>query len=109
LEKEVVSAKKELEKKLGLPFPILHIPVVNIIKTLYAYLESKIPVGLTMDDGIIKSNSDALVLPRIGVDRTHSFSEFTNAFSPSVVRLRRVIKKVRQVNIYEKSFKKQEI
>jgi len=94
MENEIVTAKKDLEKKLGFAVPYFAYPRGKYTKNVVRLVKkAKYQLGLTMDDGIIKSASDALVLPRIGVDRSHTFSEFTNSFSPSVVRVRGVIKK----------------
>lgn len=50
-------------------------------------------LALTMDDSIISPKTNAYVIPRIGVDRTHSFSEFKTLSSPSVVKLRGLVKR----------------
>ncbi len=91
---EVVTSKKKLEEELGIPVPYFAYPrgkynenVLRLIKN------AQYQLALTMDDGFIKPYSDMYTLPRVGVDRTHTFVEFTQAFSPSVVRLRRAVKK----------------
>lgn len=92
--KEILDAKKELESRLGFTVPYFAYPrgkynqnVVRLVK------KAKFQLGLTMDDGIISPESNPLKLPRVGVDRTHSFAEFKNAYSPSVVRFRQCIKR----------------
>lgn len=94
LEEEVVGSKRELEDKLGFPINYFAYPrgkynknVVRLVK------KAKYLLGLTMDDGIITIHNNFLTLPRVGIDRTHSFEEFTTTFSPSVVRLRGFIKR----------------
>jgi peptidoglycan/xylan/chitin deacetylase (PgdA/CDA1 family) len=94
LEKEVHGAKKDLEKELGFSIPFFAYPRGKYNKDVLKNVKkANFVLGLTMDDGTISRKSDVLALPRIGVDRTHTFSEFTNTFSPSVVKLRAVIKK----------------
>lgn len=94
LEEEIVHAKKVLEKDLGFSLPYFAYPrgkynedVVRLVK------KAKYQLGLTMDDGIINVRSDVLKLPRVGIDRTHSFAEFASTFSPSVVKFRGFIKR----------------
>ncbi|MGH7204387.1 MAG: polysaccharide deacetylase family protein [Candidatus Levyibacteriota bacterium] len=93
LDKEIVQAKHKMEKQLGFSIPYFAYPrgkynenVVRLVKVAN-YL-----MGFTMDDGIIKPNRDVYTIPRIGIDNTHTFSEFVNTFSPSVVRFRGLIK-----------------
>lgn len=59
-----------------------------------AYILKKVgyKMALTMDDGIISINTNLFTIPRIGVDRTHNFSEFKAIVQPSVVRFRSLIK-----------------
>jgi peptidoglycan/xylan/chitin deacetylase (PgdA/CDA1 family) len=93
LEKEIIESKKTLEKKLGFSIDYFCYPrgkynqkVVSLVK------KAKYHLGLTMDDGIINAHCNAFLLPRVGIDRTHSFLEFTNTFSPSVIKFRKLIK-----------------
>lgn len=55
--------------------------------------ESKYRLALTMDDSIISVKTNPYILPRVGVDGSHSFSEFTTSASPSVIAFRSLIKK----------------
>lgn len=56
---------------------------------------------LTMDDGFISKQTNPLLLPRIGVDQTHSFTEFKSIFSPSVIALRRFLKNHKLAKLYD--------
>lgn len=49
-------------------------------------------LAMTMDDSLISTKTNPYYVPRIGVDRTHNFSEFKRLSSPSVVKLRSLIK-----------------
>jgi peptidoglycan/xylan/chitin deacetylase (PgdA/CDA1 family) len=93
IQQETVSAKKALETHLGIKIEYFAYPrgkynsrVLNFIK------KAKYKMALTMDDGFITTKTDLLRVPRVGVDRTHSFKEFTATFSPSVVRVRKLVK-----------------
>lgn len=48
--------------------------------------------GFTMNDGFITHTTSALEIPRIGVDRSHTFAEFKVAMSPSNILFRKIIK-----------------
>lgn len=50
-------------------------------------------LALTMDDSIISKKTNVYTIPKIGVDKTHSFSEFRTLASPSVVKFRSTIKR----------------
>lgn len=93
LREEIVTAKKNLEKSLGIPIKYFAYPKGKYSKKAIAYVKAaKYKLGLTMDDGIIKENINVFTVPRIGIDRTHTFSEFKSAFSPANIKLRKIIK-----------------
>lgn len=93
LEKEIMQSKKDLERRLQLSLNYFAYPrgkysstVVNIVR------KAQYLLAFTMDDGFISTKTHKLLIPRIGIDRTHSFHEFKAAFSPSVIALRKLIK-----------------
>ncbi len=93
LQQEIVIAKKSIEKSLGIKVNYFAYPrgkysnqVLNFIK------KANYKMALTMDDGFINKNTNPLLIPRIGVDRSHTFPEFKSAFSPSNILARRFIK-----------------
>lgn len=93
LQNEIVDAKKTLEKTLGFALKVFAYPRGKYNATVESYVKkANFKMALTMDDGIIKPNMNALRIPRVGVDRTHSFDEFTSAFSPSVIAVRKAVK-----------------
>ena len=42
--------------------------------------KAKYKMAFTMDDGFITPGIEPLTLPRVGIDRTHTFAEFKTAF-----------------------------
>lgn len=93
LYQEIVASKRSLEKDLGIKINYFAYPrgkynaaVLEMVK------KAKYKMAFTMDDGLITPGVAPLMLPRVGIDRTHTFAEFKTAFSPSVIRLRRTIK-----------------
>lgn len=93
LQEEIIIAKKALENDLGIRIKYFAYPRGKYNADVLHYVKkAKFTMALTMDDGFIKPHIDLLTIPRVGVDRTHTFNEFTNAFSPSVVLLRKAVK-----------------
>jgi hypothetical protein len=50
--------------------------------------------AFSMDDGFIDRSTNAFAVPRVGVDRTHTETEFGQVFLPSTIYFRRVVKAV---------------
>jgi peptidoglycan/xylan/chitin deacetylase (PgdA/CDA1 family) len=93
LQEEIVAAKKALQNNLGITIAYFAYPRGKYNNTVLQFVKkAKFRMALTMDDGIIRPNINLLTVPRVGVDRTHTFKEFTSAFSPSVVLLRKAVK-----------------
>jgi peptidoglycan/xylan/chitin deacetylase (PgdA/CDA1 family) len=94
LKEEIVLAKPLMEKELGIEIKYFAYPRGKYNEKVIQHVKkAKFKMALTMDDGIIKPSIPLLQVPRVGIDGTHSFKEFTTTFSPSVVTLRKVIKK----------------
>lgn len=93
IDDEIVKSKKSLEKDLGIPIKYLAFPKGRYSKTVILTVKKAgYKMALTMDDGFISEGMDALRVPRIGVDGTHSFSEFKKLFLPLNIQARRVLK-----------------
>jgi peptidoglycan/xylan/chitin deacetylase (PgdA/CDA1 family) len=91
---ETRDAKDELQKKLGKEIKYYAYPrgkynneIVEAIK------QSGFQFGFTMDDSFINEKTSRLAIPRIGVDKTHSFGEFKRLFTPLAVMARMGVKK----------------
>lgn len=94
LKKEIIESKKVLEKTLQIPIKYFayprgkySLPVVRVVK------KAQYDLALTMDDGFITQRTNTFLVPRIGIDRTHTFSEFKATVSPSVITVRSIIKR----------------
>lgn len=93
LHEEISQAKKDLEKELNFSLPYFAYPRGKYTtEVIHELKNANFRLGLTMDDGFISRNTPLLQIPRIGVDRTHTFGEFKASFSPTVVGLRKLIK-----------------
>lgn len=90
---EIIQSKKMLEKILETDIRYFAYPRgkynEHVLKTVK---KAGYSLGLTMDEGIISKDTNPLLIPRIGVDRTHNFMEFKTLPSPSNIDLRRVVK-----------------
>jgi peptidoglycan/xylan/chitin deacetylase (PgdA/CDA1 family) len=92
-EREIIGAKQKLESKLKTSVDFFAFPKgrynqeVLTIAVKAGYLAC-----FTMDDGIISQKTNPFLIPRIGVDRSHSFTEFAAAFTKSAIYLRKIIK-----------------
>jgi len=94
LEKEVKGAKKSLERDLGMKVSYFSYPKGKYSpKVLEMTKKAGYSMALSMDDGFISRNTDLFVVPRVGVDRTHTFLEFKSIFLPPAIIFRRFVGK----------------
>lgn len=92
---EVIGSKKTLEKHLGIKIRYIAYPKGRYSKKILAAVKKTgYTLGLTMDDGRITPGMQKALIPRIGVDRTHSYSEFKVLFAPLVIVARGFLKGV---------------
>ena len=74
---EIINSKIQLEKQLGLIINYFAYPKGRYTPSAVKAVEQAgYKLALTMDDSYVNSDTDPLKIPRIGVDGTHSFSEF---------------------------------
>ncbi len=94
LESEVIGSRKSLEKSFGIPIRYFAYPRGKYTDEVLKYVKKAgYKLALTMDDGFISANTHPLLVPRIGVDRTHTFLEFKYLFSKSNINMRMLIKR----------------
>ena len=92
--KEVVNSKKQLEKKLRRKVDYFVYPKGKYSKEILDIVKKAgYKLALSMNDGFISKETDLFTIPRIGVDRTHSYNEFKTLFLPSVVIFKNLIKR----------------
>lgn len=93
LKKEVVDSKKSLERELGIKVNYFSYPKGNYSPRVLAMTKKAgYKLALSMDDGFISEETDPFIVPRVGVDRTHSFDEFKSLFLPLSIMFRRFVK-----------------
>ncbi len=92
---EIGDSKKYLEQVLGVPVDYFAYPRGRYTKEVLRLVEKAgYVMALSMDDGRIDSSTSLLVVPRVGVDRTHALSEFRVLASPLVISFRQVVKSI---------------
>ena len=92
---EVVKAKKILEENLHMNIDYFSYPkgkynadIVSKVK------DAGYTLAVTMNDGTITNTCDYFQIPRVGVDRSHTFLEFAATIRPTTVLFRRLIRKL---------------
>lgn len=93
LKDEILDSRKKLEEIIKTDVKYFAYPRGKYTdKVLKILKKSGYVLGLTMDDGFISKKTNPLLVPRIGVDRTHSFQEFKSLNSINNVNMRMRIK-----------------
>ena len=101
---ETQGAKKNLEKNTASPVNYFSYPkgiysrgvITEVIKSGYMG-------ACTMNDDQISKHTDPYLLPRVGIDGTHTQKEFETLVSPSVIAFRKLIKSSFLGRVYEKT------
>lgn len=92
---EVEESKKAIERMHKVNVKYIAYPKGRYTKeVLNCVKKAGYKMGFSMDDGFINKNTDMYKVPRIGVDRTHSFGEFKVLHRPFVAAARSNIKKL---------------
>lgn len=93
IEEEIINSKKEIENQLKTKINYLAYPKGKYnSKILKAVKKAGYKMALTMDDGNITKGVNPYLITRIGVDGTHSYSEFKTLFLPITIKIRGLIK-----------------
>ncbi|MEK7517688.1 MAG: polysaccharide deacetylase family protein [Patescibacteria group bacterium] len=94
IEEEVVVSKRNLEKMFGVSVKYFAYPKGRYTdKIVSAVSKSSYVLAFSMDDEIISPGVNKFTIPRVGVDGSHSFYEFSILFSFWAIMVRKIIKK----------------
>lgn len=92
---EILKAKNQLEKTLNLSIESFCYPkgrynqkILNLVK------DSGYKLAVSMNDGKIDEKTNRFILPRVGVNGTHSLNEFSSMLTPSSISFRKFSKKL---------------
>lgn len=92
---EMNNARKKLESELNFEIPYIAYPLgCYTDEVLNIFRDGQYRMGLSMDDGYVSSQTDIARVPRIGVDGSHTFTEFVATISDMAVNVRSVVKKI---------------
>jgi peptidoglycan/xylan/chitin deacetylase (PgdA/CDA1 family) len=92
---EIRGAKVELEEALGCPLTSFAYPKgVYDAEIVEATKDAGYTFATTIDEGYVTPLTNPLLIPRVGVDGTHTLAQFPHLASPLAMLLRRVIKKL---------------
>lgn len=94
IRKETIGAKKTLEERLGVPVRFFAYPrgrYTNAVKQMVR--DAGYELALSMDDGFLSPKTDRFAVPRIGVDRTHSFPECRSIHTDVAILFRKIVKR----------------
>jgi poly-beta-1,6-N-acetyl-D-glucosamine N-deacetylase len=90
---ETKGAKEILEQRLQIPINYFSYPkgyhnpaIIEAVKS------GGYDLAVSMDDFALQPDTNKFTIPRIGVDGSHSFSEFKVLFSNTAIRIRKLIK-----------------
>ncbi len=94
LRHEITDSKRKLQRMIGAPVRFFSYPKGKYSNSVIETVNrAGYTIAVSMDDGLIGRDTSRVHVPRIGVDQTHSFSEFTTLASPSVVAFRNMVKR----------------
>ena len=95
LEEEILESKKTLEKSLSTKVKYFAYPKGKYSKqVLNSVKKANYKLALSMDDELISKYSDKFKIPRVGVNGTHSLTEFRTLASPTVIKFRKFTKQM---------------
>lgn len=90
---EVVTSKKQLEQEHKQKVSWFSYPRGRYTRPIVESVQkANYDLAVTMDDGFICRESNQYLIPRIGVDSSHSFEVFTETITSSVIMFRMLIK-----------------
>ncbi len=93
IEKEVIFSKSYIEKILRIKVNYFAYPKGNWNKEIVETVDkARYKLAFSMEDEFISKRTYKYLIPRIGVDGTHSFSEFKTLFNPTTIIFRGLVK-----------------
>ena len=94
VDRELIRSKDKLEEDLNVKVSYFSFPKGRYNNEIITVLKkSKYNLAVTMDDGFINRETDVYTIPRIGVDKTHSFEVFKSTILSSSIQARSLFKK----------------
>jgi peptidoglycan/xylan/chitin deacetylase (PgdA/CDA1 family) len=95
LNKEIIDSKDKLTKKFNIDIKYFAYPRGRYTTQVTKYVKNAgYKFALTMDDSIITTDSKNHLLPRIGLNSSHTIDEAIDSTSPTVVHMRGLLKEI---------------
>ena len=95
MQKEIKDSREILRKKYNVPVDYFAYPKGRYTKrTIQAVIDAGYHMALSMDDAYITRKTPLLLVPRVGVDRSHTLQEFRSIILSSSISFRACIKKL---------------
>lgn len=92
-EEEVIKAKVTLETIYKTPVRYFAYPKGRYTNRVLEFVQrAHYALAFSMNDGFITTRTNKLLIPRVGVDRSHTFNEFKKIMLPSSIIFRAIIK-----------------
>lgn len=95
MDTEIRNSKIELEQIVGQPVYYFAYPKgvydTEILKTVSA---AQYTLAFSVNDGYVTRQTNTLLIPRVGVDGTHTIVQFLHLTSPLAMMVRKIIKKI---------------
>jgi peptidoglycan/xylan/chitin deacetylase (PgdA/CDA1 family) len=92
---EIVNSKKVLERNLSIKINYFAYPKGiynnNILK---AVKKAGYKMAFSIDGGFISKSTQIYRIPRVGIDKTHTFSEFQATYSTPVLLVRKLLNQI---------------
>jgi peptidoglycan/xylan/chitin deacetylase (PgdA/CDA1 family) len=93
--KEVVESKQRLEKDLEIPIKYIAYPRGNYTNlVLKSVAKAGYILGMSMDDTLLCKDTNKLLVPRVGINGTHTFAEFVGTISVPAICMRAIVKAI---------------
>lgn len=93
IEREISLARRKLQEETQKDITYIAYPKGYYNEVIEAEVKKDgYKMAFTMDDAILTRQTNLLRIPRIGVDRTHTFESFKATLSPSNILFRKFIK-----------------
>jgi peptidoglycan/xylan/chitin deacetylase (PgdA/CDA1 family) len=89
IKKEVLGSKNQLERRLGIKIEYFAYPRGRYTgQIIEAVQHAGYKLAFSMDDGYVNIETNQFIIPRIGINRSHSLKEFKNLYLPYVMSFR---------------------
>lgn len=92
---EVLGSKEKIEKSIGVSVEYFAYPKGRYTVEVLEYVEkAKYKLAFSVNDGYVNRETSRFLIPRVGVDGTHTMKQFPYLALPLSMLFRKVLKKI---------------